>query len=297
MKRATRYFCYASLLDPEVRKSVVAPRTFSTLQEFLWYNCSPVCGSPTQKLYGGANGDLLWEDLGHMPHLPGRLLPCPQGRPLLTRVSEGDPQTPKGRAGSVCYESHLSFPWVLVTQDFVCALQASWQVWGLILNVIAPLLLSWCGFSLAIIHGVSFFGGFHILLSIVVQQTICDFDVLTGEGERISFYSTILVSYALGTKMFMWLAFLWYSLYCSGLEPNPHLQGLSVFYILQKTMQTSEKVSNIKARAQRNRGRHNETIYLRLRLGLEPNQTPAWDLNPCGWDSTQPKPMVPGFRT
>ena len=129
------------------------------------------------------------------------------------------------------------------------------------------------------------------------SATICDFDVLTGEGERISFYSTILVSYALGTKMFMWLAFLWYSLYCSGLEPNPHLQGLSVFYILQKTMQTSEKVSNIKARAQRNRGRHNETIYLRLRLGLEPNQTPAWDLNPCGWDSTQPKPMVPGFRT
>ena len=183
MKRATRYFCYASLLDPEVRKSVVAPRTFSTLQEFLWYNCSPVCGSPTQQLYGGANGDLLWEDLGHMPHLPGLLLPCPQGRPLLTHVSEGDPQTLKGRAGSVCFGSHLSFPWVLVTQDFVCALQASWQVWGLILNVIAPLLLSWCGFSLAIIHGVSFFGGFHILLSIVVQQL---FVILMFSQEKVS---------------------------------------------------------------------------------------------------------------
>ena len=54
------------------------------------------------------------------------------------------------------------------------------------------------------------------------------------------------------TKMFMWLALLWYSLYCSGLEPNPqHLQGLSVFYILQKNTQTSEEVSNIKARAQK----------------------------------------------
>ena len=52
-----------------------------------------------------------------------------------------------------------------------------------------------------------------------------------------------------------------------------------------------------------------ETIY--LRLGLEPT---CWDSNPYGWDlnpaktllgtrtymagtQTQPKPMVPGFRT
>ena len=29
--------------DPQVGKSVVGPRTFATVQELLWYNCSPVC--------------------------------------------------------------------------------------------------------------------------------------------------------------------------------------------------------------------------------------------------------------
>ena len=35
------------LPDPPVGKSVVGPRTFITVQELLWYNCSPVCGSST----------------------------------------------------------------------------------------------------------------------------------------------------------------------------------------------------------------------------------------------------------
>ena len=34
----------APLLDPQVEKSVVGPRTFTTVWEILWYNCSPVCG-------------------------------------------------------------------------------------------------------------------------------------------------------------------------------------------------------------------------------------------------------------
>ena len=33
------------LPNPQVRKSVVGPRTFLTVQEFLWYNCSAFCGS------------------------------------------------------------------------------------------------------------------------------------------------------------------------------------------------------------------------------------------------------------
>ena len=33
--------------DPQVGKAVLGPRTFITVQELLWYNCSPVCGSPT----------------------------------------------------------------------------------------------------------------------------------------------------------------------------------------------------------------------------------------------------------
>ena len=49
------------LLDPHVEKSVLHPRTFLTVWEFLWYNCSIVCGSSAQWLYSGANGDLLQE--------------------------------------------------------------------------------------------------------------------------------------------------------------------------------------------------------------------------------------------
>ena len=49
------------LLDPHVEKSVLHPRTFLTVWEFLWYNCSVVCGSSAQWLYSGANGDLLQE--------------------------------------------------------------------------------------------------------------------------------------------------------------------------------------------------------------------------------------------
>ena len=35
------------LLDPQVGKSHVGPRTFAALRELLWYFCSPVCRSPT----------------------------------------------------------------------------------------------------------------------------------------------------------------------------------------------------------------------------------------------------------
>ena len=36
------------LLDPQVGKSVLGPRTFATVREFLWYNCSPGCVSSAQ---------------------------------------------------------------------------------------------------------------------------------------------------------------------------------------------------------------------------------------------------------
>ena len=46
-------------------------------KSFFVFNFSPVCGVSTQRLCGGANSDLLQEDLGHMPCLPGRLLRGP----------------------------------------------------------------------------------------------------------------------------------------------------------------------------------------------------------------------------
>ena len=43
------------------------PRAPVTVRDLLCYNCSPVCGLFARWLYGGANVDLLQEDL--MPHI------------------------------------------------------------------------------------------------------------------------------------------------------------------------------------------------------------------------------------
>ena len=59
------------LPDPQVGKSVVSPRTFEIVQELLWSNCSPVCGSSAQWLCSGGNGNLLQEDLCHRVCYPG----------------------------------------------------------------------------------------------------------------------------------------------------------------------------------------------------------------------------------
>ena len=48
-----------TLLDAQFGESVVGPRTFLTVGEFIWYNCSAVFGSSAPQLYGGVNGDLL----------------------------------------------------------------------------------------------------------------------------------------------------------------------------------------------------------------------------------------------
>ena len=38
---------------------------FLTVREFLWNNCSALCGPSALRLYGGVNGDLLQEGLCH----------------------------------------------------------------------------------------------------------------------------------------------------------------------------------------------------------------------------------------
>ena len=114
------------MLDPQVGKSAVGSRTFAAVRELLGYNCSPVCGGPTQGLLGGADGDLLHEDACHTPRLPGAMLPVAHacGRPLLTRASTESPQTQAGLAQLLW--GHCSFPWVLVCTGFlVCALLES----------------------------------------------------------------------------------------------------------------------------------------------------------------------------
>ena len=63
------------LLDPQVGKSIVGPRTFLTVWGFLWYNSFAVCGSSAWRLYGGANGNQ--DSLCHMLHVPSLLQPEP----------------------------------------------------------------------------------------------------------------------------------------------------------------------------------------------------------------------------
>ena len=53
----------------------MGPRTFLTVWEFLWYNCSAVCWSSAWRVYGGANGNLLQEGLCHALGDPGLLQP------------------------------------------------------------------------------------------------------------------------------------------------------------------------------------------------------------------------------
>ena len=70
------------------------PRTFLTVQGFLWYNCFAVCGLSALLLYGGVNGDLPKEGLCHSLHDLGVLQPEPL-------ASARDMQTLKGKSGSV----------------------------------------------------------------------------------------------------------------------------------------------------------------------------------------------------
>ena len=78
------------LLDPQVGKSGVGPRTFLTVREFPWYNCSAVCGSSVGQLK--SNSFKRAHATGCVPReLHAEPLPC--GRPLLTRASTGDSET------------------------------------------------------------------------------------------------------------------------------------------------------------------------------------------------------------
>ena len=113
--------------------------------------------------------------------------PAPVGRPLLlTRTSTWDTQTLKGRSGSVSVAS-------LGTQNIFFELSKHlWQVWGLILSVISPLLPFFWGFSFALGHGVSFFGGIQHSSANGCSAVSCNFGVITGEDEHTSSYSTTL---------------------------------------------------------------------------------------------------------
>ena len=105
---------------------------------------------------------------------------CPCSRPLLTHASAGDTQTLKGRYGSVSVGN------LGAHKVFFEPSEHLWQVWGLILNVIMPLLPSFYGFSFALGCGESFFSGIQHSPVNGCSAATCSFGVLAGEGEHSS---------------------------------------------------------------------------------------------------------------
>ena len=115
--------------------------------------------------------------------------PYPWSRPLLTCTSTGDTQTLKGRSGSVSVVS-------LGPGVHKVLFESSnhlWWVWGMIINASFLLLPSCCGFSFTLGHGVSYFGEIQYSPVNWCSAASCNFGVLTGEDEHMSFYSTILI--------------------------------------------------------------------------------------------------------
>ena len=93
-------------------------------------------------LYCGVNSDFLQEVLCHT-QVYCTQSPCPGHSPLLTYTSIGDTQTqfcPSvcGASGSWCAQGLFELS------------EHLWRVWGLILNMISPLLLSCWDFSFAL---------------------------------------------------------------------------------------------------------------------------------------------------
>ena len=115
------------------------------------------------RLNAGVNGDLLQEGLCNN-QVSCTQSPCPCIRPLLIHTSAGNTQTLKSRSGSVSVGSSGAHKVLFEPSEIL------WQVWGLILSVIAPLLPSCWGFSFALGHGVSLFDGIQHSPLMVFQQ-------------------------------------------------------------------------------------------------------------------------------
>ena len=144
---------------------------------------SPVSsGSSMLGRGGGVNGDLLQEGLCHT-QVCCTQSPCLCGRPLLT--STGDAQT------QFCL-SLCGVPGSWCTQGMCEPSEHLWWEWGLILNMMSPLLPSCWGFSFALGRGVSSFGGLQHSSVDGCLAVSCSFGVLTGDVDCMSFYAAIL---------------------------------------------------------------------------------------------------------
>ena len=114
---------------------------------------------------------------------------CACSRPLQNHASTGDTETLKVRShsasvGSLCPGTHR----VLFEPS-----RHLWQIWGLILSVISPLLQYCWHLSFALGVGYLFFGRIQHSPVDVCLAVSCSFGVLTRKDEHTSFYSAILI--------------------------------------------------------------------------------------------------------
>ena len=141
----------ASLVQSLVGSLLLSPGTWCTHAFFhaLQESVSPVLCTFWRR-YGGVNAALLQKGLRHTQvcclQSP---CPCPCSSPLLTCISTGDAETHFWL--SLC---GVSESWC--AQAFFEPSECLWQVWGLILNVILPLLPSCWIFSFTLGRQVSF---------------------------------------------------------------------------------------------------------------------------------------------
>ena len=183
------------LSDPQVGKSVVRPRSFTAVQELLWNNCSPVCGSPTWWLYSGANGDLLQEDLGHVLQLPGLVLL----EPLSPWLATADPRLHRRHSQAGLAQSLVGviapLPGSCCAQGFICTLWASLVGLRFDFKCDCTPLTVFLWLLLCPWMWISFFFWWVPTFSCQwCSAASCDFCVLAGEDEHTSFYSAILLS-------------------------------------------------------------------------------------------------------
>ena len=175
-----------SLPDSLVGKSVVGPRTFLTVQEFLWYNCYAVLGMSAWQLYDGVNGDLQ-EGLYHRlcDQVAAPRTPAPTAEHCWTIPLQ---QTQTQVWLSLC---SVSGSWC--TQGFVWALWASLEGMGFDSECDSAPPTIFLGLLLCFGCRLSFFDGIQHSPVNSCSAVSCYFGVLTGEDECMSFYSVILL--------------------------------------------------------------------------------------------------------
>ena len=122
----------------QVGKFVVGPTARTSL-----VNCSPACGLSAWWLYGGTYGDLpeIYATYSASQEFCCQW-PCPRSRPLLTHTSAGDPQTPRKIWLSLLWGSLLHSLGPGVHMVLFVPSKSLWQVLGLALKLISPVLPS-----------------------------------------------------------------------------------------------------------------------------------------------------------